>query len=137
MTTFAVLESFLALRRTIALLRAAETKGIEFGHNQIAVLYKLSLANATMSELVEYTYSDKAAMTRTVASLEKMGFVKRLVNEEDRRSAIVALTPKGKNRADIALEIRNAIGKKLDGCLTPGEREQFLSLVKKIGRNLK
>lgn len=137
MSTFTVLEDFVSLRRAIALMRAAETKDVDFGHNQIAVLYKLTKSRATIGELVEYTASDKASMTRTIASLEKMGFVKRTIDEKDRRVSVIELTPKGKSKAVKAQEIRNNIGRKLDSLLSNNERKLLSQLIEKIVNNSK
>jgi DNA-binding MarR family transcriptional regulator len=132
-----ILDSFSSLRRSLAVLRAIESKDFEYGHNQMAVLYRLSLSNATMGELVEYALSDKASMTRTVSSLEKLGFVRRKVDQSDRRIVIIELTAKGKVHAHGAQKIRQSIGRKLEECLNVKEREQFASLVEKITNNLK
>lgn len=136
MSTFSILESYVSLRRTVALLWAAETKHLEFGHNQILVLYKLTSGSFTMGELVEATYSDKASMTRTVASLEESGLVKRKTDDQDRRVIRVELTPKGKMYGDKAREIRNALGQKLEETLSPTERKQFQNLIGKIIENV-
>jgi DNA-binding MarR family transcriptional regulator len=64
-----ILEAFVSLRREVALIRAAETKKMDFGHNQISILYRLLKAGATMGELAEHTLSDTATITRTVALL--------------------------------------------------------------------
>jgi MarR family 2-MHQ and catechol resistance regulon transcriptional repressor len=137
MSTSSVLDSYISFRRAVALLRAAEVKDLEFGHNQISVLYKLSLGPATMGELVEATSSDKASMTRTVASLEKMGFVKRKGDENDRRVIVIELTAKGRIHSQKAHEIRNAIAMRLEKCLNAEERKQFAFLVDKIVNHLK
>ena len=132
MSNFEVLESFIQLRRMVALLRSSEIKDLNFGHNQIGVLYRLSLSNATMSELAENALSDKASMTRTVAVLEKEGFVKRTSDPNDGRIVNIQLTPKGKVQAKRAQKIRNSIGRKIEIGLTPEERKKFVLLVQKI-----
>lgn len=137
MSTYQVLEAYVSLRREIALLRAETKKASELGHNQISVLYKLSLGSATMGELAEHTLSDKASLTRTVASLEKAGFVTRQISEDDRRVTIIELTPAGKKPAQKAIELRSDIGRDLDATLTPEERRQFSLLAEKICTNLK
>ena len=107
-------------------------KDSEFGHNQISILYRLSLSNATLSELVEYALSDKASTSRTVNLLEKGGLIKKVVDETDRRVVNIELTAKGRSRAKKAGQIRQAIANKLDEGLTSSERKQFKILVDKI-----
>ncbi|MGZ3772529.1 MAG: MarR family winged helix-turn-helix transcriptional regulator [Pseudobdellovibrionaceae bacterium] len=137
MLTFEVLEAYLAFRHAIALVRADVARDFEFGHNQISVLYRLSLSNANMGELAEYTSSDKASMSRTVAQLEKQGYVKRKPSKDDKRISIIELSAKGKIFARKAEAIRNAIGKKMDESLTPAERKQLVQLIQKSIENLK
>lgn len=136
MSTNSVLTTYMALRRKIALIRGQATKEIEFGHNQISILYRLSLSRATIGELVEYALSDKASTSRTINLLEKGGFVKKVISTEDRRVVNIELTAKGKIRAKKAAQIRTEIGNKLDECLTSSERKQFKVLVDKIVENI-
>lgn len=137
MSNNTILESYLLLRRSIALLRAAEVKELEFGHNQIGLLYKLSLGKASMGELAEYTLSDNASITRTVRLLEKSGYVHRHQSEKDRRVYLIELAPKGKALAKKARKIRDSIGFKLEQVLSPKEREQFSVCAQKIAAALK
>ena len=132
MSTNDVLESFVSLRRTVALVRAAEARDFDYGHNQIAVLYRLLHTKLSLRELAEYTLSDKASMTRTVTLLEKKGFVKRVPSEIDRRVTHIELTPKGRVEANKAQDIRKAIAAKLNHCLTLEDRKKFSTIVNKI-----
>ena len=135
--TPSILEAYVTLRREIALIRSAELKSVDFGHNQISVLYRLLVSSASMGELAEYASSDKASMTRTVALLEKQGLVRRIPDKNDRRVVTIELTAKGKIKATVAQEIRMAVEKKLDNCLTTVERKQFAALVQKLSENIR
>ena len=132
MSTFEVLESYVLLKRAVAQIRAAELKNLEFGHNQIGILYRLSISDATMGELADYSLTDKASVSRTVASLEKLGFVKRVGDKADRRVINIELTAKGKIQAQVAAKIRSSVGKKLDATLNPAEKKQLTLLTQKI-----
>lgn len=136
MSTNEILDSYIALRREIALLRASQVKQLEFGHNQIGVLYRLSISDATMGELTEYALSDKASMTRTVRLLEQAGLIQRTADKNDRRIYNIKLTAKGKPYAKQAQAIRNSIGTQLDEALTVSERKQFNLYVQKIVTHL-
>lgn len=129
---FEILEAFISLRRHVALIRASESKKMDFGHNQISVLYRLLQSNATMGELAEHTLSDKASMTRTVSLLEDAGYVKRAPDPSDRRIVNIELTPKGRQQARKAYEIRSAIGRRLEECLSRKERKELSQLIQKI-----
>lgn len=136
MATFEVLEAFRTLRRDVALLRAAESKDFDWGHNQISILYRLSLSRAKMGELADYTFTDKASITRTIAVLERRGLVKRTSDPKDKRITYIELTKSGKQQAQKAKEIRDSIGKRLDACLSKEERVTFGKLVQKITEGL-
>lgn len=132
MSTFEILEAFIALRREVALVRAEESKNFDLGYNQISILFRLFQSSATMGELASHTISDKASITRTIASLEKEGYVKRIKDPNDRRIIHIELTKTGKQIAAKTNEIRNAIGEKLDNCLSAKERKQLTSLIYKV-----
>lgn len=136
MATFDIIESFAALKRELNLLWAAETKNVDLGQNQMRVLYKLSKGPATMGELADFTMADKASLTRTVASLEKTGTLRRRSDAEDRRVVIIELTAKGRQYARKAQAVRDAMGERLDRTLSAAERKQFKDLVRKISENL-
>lgn len=136
MATFDILESILVLRRELALVRADEASEVDFGPNQIAILYKLTKATATMGELADHVMADKASVTRTVALLEESGFVKRVADEKDRRIVRIELTPKGRVQARKAEDVRDAIGRRLESTLPAAERKQFAALVRKLVENL-
>jgi DNA-binding MarR family transcriptional regulator len=135
MSSSEVLDSFIALRRHVALIRASEASALDFGHNQIAILYKLSLGPATMGALADYTLSDKASISRTVNLLEDSGFIKRVSDPSDRRVTSIELTAKGRAQSEKAVEIRKSIAKKLDSTLTTAERKQLSALVNKVVAN--
>lgn len=136
MTTTSVLESYIQLRKALTALRTAETKNLDFGQSQIAVLYKLSMADATMGELVELAGTDKASMTRTIASLVNAGLVRRKPDPQDGRVTRIELTTKGKAKAEIAKEVRDNIGTKLEHSLSASDRKAFVALTEKMIKNL-
>jgi|GEM_PF-1535131 len=136
MTTFDVLEGYVALRRQVALIRASESSSLEFGHNQIGVLYRLSQGPATMGELAAYANTDKASMSRTVSLLRQSGLIRRLPDKKDRRVINIELTARGRVHAQKAKHIRDQVGKKLNMGLNASERKQFVTLVEKIVRCL-
>ncbi len=132
MTTKSILDSYLKIKKVVTTLRAQETKDLEFGASQISVLYRLSLSDATMGELVEHALTDKASMTRTISTLVKAGLVRRKSDSEDRRVIRIELTAKGKEKALIAKKVRINIEKKLEESLSSKDRQAFATLVDKM-----
>ncbi|MGZ3726063.1 MAG: MarR family winged helix-turn-helix transcriptional regulator [Pseudobdellovibrio sp.] len=92
--------------------------------------------HATMGDLIEQTFSDKASVTRTVSSLEKMGLVKRKTDDVDRRVSIIELTARGKLQAEKTHKIKSDIEDQLDTCLSVAETKQLCALTDKIIENL-
>lgn len=132
MPTTSVLDSYLKIKKVIAALRAQETKDLEFGASQISVLYRLSLSDATMGELVEHALTDKGSMTRTISSLVEAGLVRRKPDSKDRRVIRIELTAKGKVKAQVAKKVRINIENKLEESLSSRDRQAFAALVDKM-----
>ncbi|MEO6186251.1 MAG: MarR family transcriptional regulator [Steroidobacteraceae bacterium] len=71
----------------------------EFGLNvaQWRAVALLSLAHrSTFRELADYAWLDRGDLSRALRKLAADGFVRRTAHPEDRRSAYLALTPKGR-----------------------------------------
>jgi DNA-binding MarR family transcriptional regulator len=67
------------------------------GVNQFSILARLSLVGAsTIQGLARLLVMDRSTLGHLLRPLEKRGFVKLEVSEQDRRSRVVALTPAGK-----------------------------------------
>jgi DNA-binding MarR family transcriptional regulator len=136
MSTFIVLDSYSALRRELSLIRSVELKSLDFGYKQMMILYRLTLSNASMGEIADYTQADKASTTRAVESLEKAGWVRRIADDEDRRKIIIELTARGKQKAVKAHEIRDHIGQQVNATLTAAEQKELSRLLNKVVEGL-
>jgi DNA-binding MarR family transcriptional regulator len=133
---YPLLEAYAKLRREVSLIGSAQLKASEMGQKQMQILYRLSQAPCTMSELAEFAQSDKASTTRTVELLVADGLVRRLDDKNDRRKCVVQLTPKGEKRATKAHEVRDYIGERLNGTLSMSERGQLTELLNKVAAGL-
>ncbi len=136
MSTNEILDAFSLLRRELAHLRAVELKSYDFGPMQMLILLRLLKSAATMGELAEHALVDKAAITRSVASLISSGLVKKTTDEKDLRITIIELTTRGKNKAAEAMSVREILGKKLNNILTNEERKELARLLTKAGTGL-
>lgn len=132
MSTFAILDSYAALRREIGLLRAVELKSSELSYKQLRILYRLTLSKATMSELADYTQADKASTTRTIETMERAGWIKRLSDSNDRRKVYIDLTPKGKTKAAKVKNLREDIGRRVHSTLSAAEQKELAKLLSKV-----
>ena len=88
MSTSSILDAYSSLRRELSLIFASHLKSSECGYKQTVILYCLKKTPTSMSELSALCQSDPAATTRTVAALEKAGYVKRV---QDLREPILRL----------------------------------------------
>lgn len=131
-----VLETYVALKRLLAIYWSNQTKDLGLGVNQVGVLYRLLQSEATMGELCDIAQSDKGSMTRTIGSLVKLGLVKRRSDLHDGRITRIELTAKGRSIAQEAKKIRMSVEKKLDAALSQDERNQFLKLKEKIAKQI-
>jgi DNA-binding MarR family transcriptional regulator len=104
-----------------------ECRRFNLGLVDCAVLYGIdALPGTDQVSLSRAIAVDRSSIARVVSRLEARGFIKRNVNEEDRREKKVELTPEGKT---VVRNIRpkvNDVNKRILAPLTPKEQEQFI-----------
>ncbi|GAA0717679.1 MarR family transcriptional regulator [Dokdonella soli] len=77
------------------------------------------------------------AMTACLNRLEKAGLISRRPEDNDRRSLMAALTPKGRALIDKAIGIRFAEAHEVVSGLSRAEQAQLAELLKNLGASLK
>lgn len=60
-----------------------------------------------MSDLAEYTHALPPAVSRSIKALEEKGYVRRFVDQKDRRNTLVEITKSGQEVLDESNEITN------------------------------
>lgn len=85
----------------------------------------------TAGELVAQTMVTTGAMTNRIDRLAALGLVERLPGT-DRRTVIVALTDAGRAKVDEVSETHMATEQDLLGSLSPAQRDQLATLLKKV-----
>ncbi|SCB57853.1 DNA-binding transcriptional regulator, MarR family [Rhizobium aethiopicum] len=83
-------------------------------------------------ELLEMTMVSSGTMTNRIDQLEKAGLVERIVNPQDRRSVLIALTEKGLATVEEAVGAHVANQQRLTGNLTAEDKAEFDRLLKKF-----
>ncbi|AJC77561.1 MarR family transcriptional regulator protein [Rhizobium etli bv. phaseoli str. IE4803] len=83
-------------------------------------------------ELLEMTMVSSGTMTNRIDQLEKAGFVERILNPEDRRSVLIALTEKGLATVEEAVGAHVANQQRLTRNLTAEDKAEFDRLLKKF-----
>lgn len=104
---------------------------------QIGILFLLMKNNSqSMSELSRVLEIDNSAITRLVDSLEKMDFVKRDSNPDDRRQYLIFLTEKGEKEINRAKIIVQKTNEKVKGDIPEEELAIFLKVISQLCANL-
>lgn len=83
-------------------------------------------------ELLEMTMVSSGTMTNRIDQLEKAGFVERIVNPEDRRSVLIALTDKGLATVEEAVGAHVANQQRLTRNLTAEDKAELDRLLRKF-----
>lgn len=81
----------------------------------------------------------KSSVTKAINILEKDGFIKRIIDKEDRRSSLLYLTDKGKNITDDLMTIKETSQKYLFKGFSTDDMKafyQYLSILKKNSKAL-
>ncbi|ANM02474.1 MarR family transcriptional regulator protein [Rhizobium phaseoli] len=118
--------------------REVETVLMQYGLSTSAfdVLATLRRSGAphrlSPGELLEMTMVSSGTMTNRIDQLEKAGFVERIVNPDDRRSVLIALTDKGFTTVEEAVGAHVANQHRLTRNLTTEDKAAFDRLLKKL-----
>ncbi|RFB99094.1 MarR family transcriptional regulator [Rhizobium leguminosarum bv. trifolii] len=83
-------------------------------------------------ELLEMTMVSSGTMTNRIDQLEKAGFVERVVNPEDRRSVLIALTEKGLATVEAAVDAHVANQRRLTANLSAADKTELDRLLRKF-----
>ncbi len=106
---------------------ARRTRNAQLTPSQIQALRHITY-HGTMSqqELVEDMGVDKAAVTRLVTGLEKLGYVIRTADPKDGRAKLIQATEAAMQVKDDVIALEEAYYDWLLEALPPEEREQFV-----------
>ena len=117
------------------LSREYEKYGIGFGQYQFLLqLYlKDGISHDELTELVAF---DKATTTRAIKKLESAGYVKTILNEQDKRKYHIYLTEKALAKRDEIFAISILWENKLIGSLDDNELSTLKNILKKIEQNI-
>ena len=102
-----------------------------FGLNSSQHMYVLRICEVpgiTQDQFNSLFYINPSNITRSVAALEKMGYLERRPNEKDKRT-----TEKARAAYQPIREICEDWNRRITGGLTEEERAQFMRLLEKVG----
>jgi len=105
----------------------------EISFAQMAILHILKdRKKCKMTEMAELLFITTSAATGIVDRMVKAGFLKRILDPDDRRVINIELTPKGKKAIDMVFKSRQKMMIGIFNDFSPKEREDYLKLVNKI-----
>jgi len=95
-----------------------QKKGLKASPAQLAIMFLLhEKNNVSMSYISNELELDNSAITRSIDRLEKYGFVKRVINNNDRRAFAIEITESGMSEIQkaqkVIKEINNFIESKI------------------------
>lgn len=125
--------SHAAHRLHTELSAAMETLGIM--PRGYCVLYTAADAGLTQIQLAERCDLDKTTMVVTLDELERLGLAERHPSPTDRRARIVKVTDAGRAMIERGRRIVTELHEDVLGTLPAGEREAFVSALRRLSEN--
>ncbi|MBR5314129.1 MAG: winged helix-turn-helix transcriptional regulator [Clostridia bacterium] len=125
------------IRRNIQRIKNEEVAEYGLKSPHVSCMYCLRKhESVTATELCEYCAEDKAAISRALLQLEKMGYIEYKDDSKKRYKTGICLTESGKKVADeIVVKIDDYI-EKIGGVLPESDRLVFYKSLRIICRNL-
>ena len=125
------------IHRTGSSFLSKEFSKFNIGSGQYMYLIHLYKNDGlSQEELTEILNIDKGTTAKSIKKLETEGFVMRVKDKNDKRINRVYLTPKALEIKDEFLSFINAWENTLTSNLSYAEKEQALTLLKKITYNI-
>ena len=87
------------------------------------------------SQIVEQSSMDKVVVSRAIKGLQAHGYIKRDIDGEDRRRAVLRLTDEGRTVFGILVPLVKQMEENCLRGLSPGERETLICLMARVRLN--
>ncbi|MBB4614180.1 MarR family winged helix-turn-helix transcriptional regulator [Novosphingobium taihuense] len=121
-------------RRTLRQL--AERANCTYPEWRVLSRLGCTVGGATVRQIAEAAWADRAEVSRAVASLEARGLASRLDNPQDRRAPILFLTKSGLQLYRRVLEMRGAFHEEVMADLDTEDREALDRILAKLAGRL-
>lgn len=117
-------------------LKKHNLEGLAPSHGDILILLYQNEEGVPMNKITSSINKDKSTVTALVNKLEKMELLEKFKNDNDSRSTIVKLTPKGLDTKPIVIdEISTKLLEKTYKNFSKEEKEVVCTLLEKIKDN--
>lgn len=108
----------------------------ELGFSHIRIIIILHVFKVlSMKEVTEKILKDKSTVTILVNKLEKKGYLRKKVCEEDRRVTYLELEEKAKEILNIIFEVSDIFQNRVENILDEEERKMFIKIMSKLIEN--
>lgn len=116
------------------LLRKKGIRNLSYSHIRIIII--LSIYNRiSMKEISELISKDKSTVTTLVNKLEKLGYVKKITCQRDRRVTYLKLEEKAEKIVETVFQVANLFHQKVESILTKEEISTLFILMEKLIKN--
>lgn len=108
----------------------------ELGFSHVRIIIILHIFKVlSMKEVTEKISKDKSTVTILVNKLEKKGYLRKKVCEEDRRVTYLELEDKAKEILNIIFEVSDIFQSRVEKILDEEERKMFIKIMSKLIEN--
>ena len=108
----------------------------ELGFSHVRIIIILHVFKVlSMKEVTEKISKDKSTVTILVNKLEKKGYLRKKVCEEDRRVTYLELEDKAKEILNIIFEVSEIFQSRVEKILDEEERKMFIKIMSKLIEN--
>ncbi|MBA2239221.1 MAG: MarR family transcriptional regulator [Lysobacter sp.] len=108
-------------------------RGMKISAREWRVLGMLGLKGPlTPTQLAELTAMDRATITRAGDRLEKLGYCRRIPNEQDNRSFLMTLSPEGDRQCAAIIPKMARSGERCRSVFSAGEQALLLELLDRL-----
>lgn len=114
-------------------------KKFKLSKTQFSALYRIYLTGdegITLSILGDQMFVTRANITSLVDRMVARGLIKRIINENDRRSIKAVITNEGKKILESVLPDNQIFSSEILKCLTSEEKKDFYELLLKVHKEL-
>lgn len=91
----------------------------------------------TQAELCRRINVEQPTMANTLERMERDGLIKRKADTEDKRRALVHLTPRAKDMRDAVMENARAVAGRAVARLSPADQDDMFRLLARMVENLR
>lgn len=116
------------------LLRKKGIKNLSYSHIRIIIILSIH-SRISMKEISELISKDKSTVTTLVNKLEKLGYVRKISCQRDRRVTYLELEKKSEEIVETVFQVANLFHKKVEDILTKEELTTLFVLMEKLIRN--